>query len=77
MGPERRRQNRGLLLKRDGPLCPSCGVEFTDENPPTIAHLIARAAGGSNSPSNLGLLCRECQKAGREHPASVDTPASA
>lgn len=55
-----------------GPCCPTCGRAYDEElNPPTIAHIIGVAEGGSNHPSNLRLLCAACQRQGIDLPAEI------
>ena len=55
------RQNvEAKLRKRDGDLCFFCGLPFTEENPPTLEHLLSIAHGGNNHLSNLVLAHGEC-----------------
>lgn len=62
----RRRELRHRLMLRDGPRCTCCEVRFTDDNPPTIEHLVPISAGGRSLLSNLVLLCGRCNQ-GRDH----------
>ena len=40
--------------------CAVCGDPFTPDNPPTRGHIVARADGGSDDPSNYQAECRRC-----------------
>lgn len=51
------------LLARDGITCFYCGVEFTDEIPPTLEHILSIAHGGTNNIENLCLCCEPCNVA--------------
>lgn len=58
--PLKRREHRQKLLATD-PYCFYCRLELTAETA-TLDHVVPRALGGSNKPSNLRLACRECQR---------------
>ena len=45
-----------IILERDGYRCVACGA--TEDL--TIDHIVPLAAGGSNDPANLQVLCRLC-----------------
>lgn len=47
------------ILRRAGGRCELCGVSH-EEVPLQVDHIIPRALGGSNDPSNLQVLCRTC-----------------
>lgn len=51
---------RRRLLQRDGAACWWCSSPFTDEDPPTIDHLVPHRAGGSSDDDNLVLACGPC-----------------
>ena len=57
---------RARLIDRDGPLCWICGEQVDLDVPPTapgaptVDHVLPRARGGSNDPSNLRLAHRRC-----------------
>lgn len=56
-------RRRELLRERDGNHCWWCDVEFTDELPPTIDHLIPRSQGGIHTVDNCVLACEPCNNA--------------
>ena len=66
----RRRSDRALeeitphhlycLLRDQWLLCPSCGSNFEHVGGFDIEHRIPLVRGGTNRPSNLQLLCNEC-----------------
>lgn len=58
---EKKRKYRSLL-RRDGNLCFWCDVEFSEEWPYTIDHLITQRDGGSNALENLVLACDWCNR---------------
>jgi hypothetical protein len=47
------------VLRRDGHTCRYCGAAVPDV-PITVDHVVPRALGGSDDPSNLVAACREC-----------------
>lgn len=61
-----RRSQRYLIeaiKKRDGYACFFCCDPFTDNNHPTIEHLLAISSGGSNGIANLALAHESCNMA--------------
>jgi 5-methylcytosine-specific restriction endonuclease McrA len=48
-----------MIFVRDGAACVHCGA---DEDL-TIDHIIPVAAGGTDDPANLQVLCRRCNSA--------------
>lgn len=53
------RRIRFEILRRDGHTCRYCGAQAPDV-PLTVDHVIPRALGGSDEPSNLVTACRDC-----------------
>ena len=53
------------ILKRAGGRCELCGVSH-DEVPLDVDHIVPRAKGGDNDPSNLQVLCRTCNAQKRD-----------
>lgn len=58
------------LHQRDGAICQRCGrpalPSFGSDEPPHIDHVLALADGGGSDPTNLRLLCADCNlKKGR------------
>lgn len=53
------RRLRFEILRRDGHTCRYCGASAPDV-PLTVDHVIPRALGGSNDPSNLVTACKSC-----------------
>lgn len=51
---------RFRILRRDSYRCQLCGRSAADGTTLEVDHKTARAKGGSNHPSNLWTLCREC-----------------
>lgn len=45
------------------PYCSSCGHRGSRDNPLTCDHVVPKAAGGTDDPTNLCVLCRECNSA--------------
>lgn len=63
----RRRKSklRQELIQRDGKLCGKCR-KIMDKNEITIEHIKPKSCGGTDTPSNLRLYCKNCnQKLGR------------
>jgi hypothetical protein len=56
-------RTRTWVLRRDGYRCRQCG----DGGPLDVHHLVPRAAGGSNDPSNLIALCPTCHGLAHRH----------
>lgn len=50
-------KTRLFVLDRDGWVCTQCGKELAGSDA-TVDHVIAKANGGSDDPSNLVSLCR-------------------
>lgn len=48
------------ILKRDGYHCQLCGATAQDGAKLEIDHIVPVAKGGTNDPSNLQVLCRDC-----------------
>lgn len=53
------RRQRFEILRRDGHTCRYCGAQAPDV-PLTVDHVIPRALGGSDDPTNLVTACRDC-----------------
>jgi 5-methylcytosine-specific restriction endonuclease McrA len=53
------------IMKRDGFRCQMCGCG-PDVQVLEIDHIVARCKGGDNNPSNLRVLCHDCN-AGKAH----------
>lgn len=51
------------LLARDGDRCCYCQVQFDDEHPLTVEHIIPRSVGGVSALHNLRLACWDCNHA--------------
>lgn len=47
-------------LLANATVCAECGLPPTDDNPLTAGHVIPRAHGGSNDPSNYQAECATC-----------------
>ncbi|AZB50551.1 hypothetical protein [Synechococcus phage S-H1] len=56
------------VLKRDGYRCQMCGATAKDGATLEIDHIHPVSKGGSNEPSNLQVLCRDCNAGKRDHP---------
>lgn len=48
------------LLIRDGLNCHICGQPFTEDNRPTLSHLLPRVLGGTEANENLALAHGPC-----------------
>lgn len=57
-----RRAVRKEIVERDGNACFYCNYHFNQDYPPTIEHLLAVSAGGSDNAANLVLACEICNK---------------
>jgi hypothetical protein len=57
-----RRAMRRYLEARDGRVCVRCGDAIDRGETPSIGHVIARALGGSDAPSNLRLEHLDCNR---------------
>lgn len=61
-------QRRGMryliisIKKRDGEGCFYCPKPFTEDDRPTIEHLLALGCGGNNTIANLALAHESCNK---------------
>ena len=64
------------LLRRDGPSCGYCGVEFSANVPATLDHRVPRCRGGHSRYSNLILACGWCNHR-KGHMDEADFRASA
>jgi len=65
---ERLRKKR-VLLERYGNRCWWCGELFTDDDPPTIEHVVPQAQGGTWRIKNLRLTHSHCnQSRGNNYP---------
>ena len=53
---------RSYVLSRENGLCQLCSEEFSSGNPSHLHHITPRSQGGTNKPSNLGLLHEKCHK---------------
>lgn len=51
---------RNQILERDDYTCQECGATEEDEVELQVDHKIPRSKGGSNEPSNLQVLCFDC-----------------
>lgn len=69
-GPNWRRLRRFqkvlYLLRRDGPNCFYCGLPLGSS--PTLEHLLPRAAGGNDHPSNMCLAHEKCNQVADDRP---------
>jgi 5-methylcytosine-specific restriction protein A len=63
------RQLRAHVMARDGGLCQVCLLAGVVRPATDVDHIIRKAAGGSDDPSNLQAICGPCHKAktAREH----------
>jgi 5-methylcytosine-specific restriction endonuclease McrA len=53
------KKTRDQVFERDGYKCASCGIEIS-LGMGDLHHVIPKNKGGSNDPSNLITLCRNC-----------------
>jgi 5-methylcytosine-specific restriction endonuclease McrA len=58
--PCQKKRQLALLLKSFGPWCHLCGAPFTDDNRPTLDHIIPVSQGGLNHVHNIRLACAPC-----------------
>lgn len=56
------RQLRAQVLKRDNHLCQCCRRAGRVTEAQEVDHIIAKAHGGSDLPSNLEAICRDCHR---------------
>lgn len=56
------KQDVDRLIDRDGNECFFCGNQFTDEDPATLEHLVARRHGGPDHMSNYALAHEACNR---------------
>ncbi|RTY53652.1 HNH endonuclease [Pantoea sp. YU22] len=54
---------RPIILKRDKGLCQACLRDGIVRSAKTVDHIVPKAHGGSDLPSNLQALCWPCHKA--------------
>ena len=59
------REIRQFVYERDNGICQYCG-EHTELNECNIHHVFELNQGGTNHPSNLKTLCKNCHK--KRHP---------
>lgn len=64
----RKRQQKAVLLQRDGALCAWCGA-LKSPSDLTIDHVKPVSKGGRNALFNLCLACEDCNKAKGDRPA--------
>ena len=57
--------------RSQGGKCAGCGTRFSKSRKPTIDHIVAITAGGSNVPVNLQLLCGPCNTSKSNLPESA------
>lgn len=57
--PKHYRRYKSYLVKRDGLNCHYCQKEITAQEA-QVDHIVARARGGTDVPSNLVLACPRC-----------------
>jgi hypothetical protein len=51
---------RDSIIERDNFTCLRCEDKFRSKSKLTVHHVVPRADGGSNDPSNLVTLCSQC-----------------
>jgi 5-methylcytosine-specific restriction endonuclease McrA len=56
------RRLRAVILKRDEGLCQACLRAGRTTVATQVDHVIPKAAGGTDDPSNLRALCRPCHE---------------
>lgn len=56
------RRLRAQILQRDGNLCQRCKREDRLQLAHEIDHVVNIAAGGTDDPSNLEAICRDCHR---------------
>lgn len=54
--------------KWKGKTCKYCGVSHTDKNPLTRDHIIPKSKGGTDDPTNIQILCYNCNQMKRDYP---------
>src|SRR5688572_24095497 len=54
-------QLRAAILERDGWTCYRCGAQAN-----AVDHLLAKARGGDDDPSNLAAICGSCNSSKRD-----------
>ncbi|WP_299011173.1 HNH endonuclease [uncultured Shewanella sp.] len=54
---------RAVILQRDKHLCQHCRRNGIATTATDVDHIVAKAHGGTDNPSNLEALCRPCHKA--------------
>ena len=57
--PKHYRRYKKYLVKRDGLRCYYCGIVVTYDKA-QVDHVIAKARGGTDAPSNLVIACATC-----------------
>ena len=64
------KETRAIVLERNGFTCQSCGLAAGDPDPfhpgrtvrLTMGHIIDKSKGGSDTPSNLKVICTNCNE---------------
>lgn len=56
------RRLRTQILQRDSYLCQSCKAQGRYVTATDVDHILAKAHGGTDDPSNLQSLCRSCHQ---------------
>ena len=54
---------RDRIMRRDMHLCQSCNAKGRATPATEVHHIKAKADGGTDDPSNLTAICRECHEA--------------
>lgn len=64
------RKLRNLVMQRDKWLCQPCSRQGRAAPAHAVDHIIPKAEGGTDSPSNLQAICRACHKAKTQQEAT-------